>query len=66
MSQASEIIVYGASGYTGKLICECLHARDINFTAPGRSENKLRKALEIVAARASAPNNEADVACATQ
>ena len=61
MPQASEIVVCGASGYTGKLICESLHARGIPFTAAGRTEDKLRKALEIVAARASVPNIEADV-----
>jgi hypothetical protein len=61
MPQASEIVVYGASGYTGKLICESLHARGIPYTAAGRTEDKLRKALEIVAARAGVPNIEADV-----
>ena len=52
MSDASRVIVYGASGYTGKLIAESLHNRGIPFTAAGRSEERLRSAMQIVAERA--------------
>lgn len=64
MSHTNEIVVYGASGYTGKLISESLHARGIPFTAAGRTEDKLRKSLEIAAARAGASHIEAEVVTA--
>ena len=52
MSDASQVIVYGASGYTGKLIAESLHNRGIPFTAAGRNEERLQGAMQIVAERA--------------
>jgi len=54
MGRASDVIVLGASGYTGKLISESLHKLGIPFTAAGRNEERLRKSLEIVAERVGA------------
>ena len=56
-----EIVVYGAGGYTGKLIAESLHSRGIPFTAAGRNPQKIEKALEIAAARAGARSIDARV-----
>lgn len=40
------VIVYGASGYTGRLICEYLREYNVPFIAAGRSKDKLTEALE--------------------
>ena len=39
------VIVYGASGYTGRLICEYLREYGIPFIAAGRSKAKLEEAM---------------------
>jgi hypothetical protein len=39
-------VVYGASGYTGRLVCEYLREYNIPFIAAGRSADKLRAALQ--------------------
>jgi len=62
MSKAGEVVVYGANGYTGKLIAESLHRRGIPFTAAGRNAERLEKALETAAARAGADRIDAQVA----
>lgn len=43
-----QVVVYGASGYTGKLIAEFLARRDIAFVAAGRSAERLATELETV------------------
>ncbi|QCY09452.1 DUF5938 domain-containing protein [Pseudomonas sp. MPC6] len=40
-----QVVVYGASGYTGKLIAEYLAKRGISFIAAGRSESRLKAEL---------------------
>lgn len=40
------VVVYGASGYTGRLICEYLREYGVPFIAAGRSEEKLRDAMD--------------------
>lgn len=40
------VIVYGASGYTGRLVCEYLREYNIPFIAAGRSAEKLHAALQ--------------------
>ncbi|MGJ9421217.1 DUF5938 domain-containing protein [Aeromicrobium sp. CF3.5] len=40
MSEKS-VVVYGASGYTGRLICEYLREYNVPFIAAGRDEEKL-------------------------
>ena len=42
MSQAGPIAVYGATGYTGKLVARELARRDLDFVLSGRSAGKLR------------------------
>jgi hypothetical protein len=51
MSVSRRVLVYGASGYTGKLISECLAQRNIPFYAAGRNQAKLEAALDKVAER---------------
>ncbi|XVX20427.1 DUF5938 domain-containing protein [Actinomycetota bacterium] len=40
-----QVIVYGASGYTGRLVCEYLREYNIPFVAAGRSEEKLTDSM---------------------
>ena len=51
MSPGRKVIVYGASGYTGKLIAESLAQRRIPFYFAGRSRDKLDAAIAIVRER---------------
>lgn len=43
-----QVVVYGASGYTGKLICEFLREYQIPFVAAGRSAKRIEEALVTV------------------
>lgn len=40
------VVVYGASGYTGRLVCEYLREYNIPFIAAGRSKEKLDEAMQ--------------------
>ncbi len=40
------VVVYGASGYTGRLICEYLREFNVPFIAAGRDEGKLKASME--------------------
>jgi short subunit dehydrogenase-like uncharacterized protein len=40
------VVVYGASGYTGRLICEYLREYNVPFVAAGRSAERLHQAME--------------------
>ena len=40
------VIVYGASGYTGRLVCEYLREYNIPFIAAGRDEAKIKAAMD--------------------
>ena len=51
MSNSPRILIYGASGYTGKLVAECLAQRDMPFYFAGRSQDKLEASLAIVEER---------------
>src|SRR5210317_2022532 len=55
MSQERKVLVYGASGYTGKIIAESLAQRNIPFYMSGRNEDRLREAIKIVEERHGAP-----------
>ncbi len=37
------VVVYGASGYTGRLICEYLREYNISFTAAGRDKARIAR-----------------------
>jgi len=51
MSQERKILIYGANGYTGKLIAESLARRNLPFYMAGRTESKLIDALKVVEER---------------
>ena len=40
------VVVYGASGYTGRLVCEYLREHNIPFIAAGRSKDRLASSME--------------------
>jgi short subunit dehydrogenase-like uncharacterized protein len=40
------VVVYGASGYTGRLICEYLREYNLPFIAAGRDGGRVREAME--------------------
>ena len=46
MSNKKPVVVYGASGYTGRLVCEYLREYNIPFIAAGRSADKLNAAMQ--------------------
>ncbi|WP_037313462.1 saccharopine dehydrogenase family protein [Ruegeria halocynthiae] len=52
MEEKKPVVVYGANGSTGKLICEYLREYDIPFIAAGRNEERLEAAMKLV------PGNE--------
>ena len=43
---AKPVVVYGASGYTGRLVCEYLREYGIPFIAAGRNADKVHAAME--------------------
>ncbi|MDH4007903.1 MAG: DUF5938 domain-containing protein [Desulfuromonadales bacterium] len=51
MSETTKVVLYGAGGYTGKLVAESLAQRGIPFYAAGRSAERLSKAMELVKER---------------
>lgn len=46
MSSDKPVVVYGASGYTGRLICEYLREYHVPFIAAGRDEGRLKSSME--------------------
>ena len=46
MSSKKPVVVYGASGYTGRLVCEYLREYNIPFVAAGRSADKIQAAMK--------------------
>ena len=42
------VVVYGASGYTGRLVCEYLRELNVPFTAAGRSRARMQAVLDKV------------------
>ena len=48
MSSDKPVVVYGASGYTGRLICEYLREFHVPFIAAGRDKAKIAEALDRV------------------
>jgi short subunit dehydrogenase-like uncharacterized protein len=62
-----EVIVYGATGYTGRLVAEHLlktygASGDLAWAIAGRSEAKLKKVRELIGAPSSLPLIVADAA----
>lgn len=52
------VVVYGASGYTGRLVCEYLREYNIPFIAAGRSGEKLNAAMKSNVAGIETANYE--------
>jgi short subunit dehydrogenase-like uncharacterized protein len=48
MATSKPVLVYGASGYTGRLICEYLREFNVPFIAAGRDKARIAEALEKV------------------
>ena len=46
MSSSKPVVVYGASGYTGRLVCEYLREYGLSFIAAGRSSDRVRNAMD--------------------
>lgn len=46
MSSTNPVVVYGASGYTGRLICEYLREHNVPFVAAGRSADRVQSAMD--------------------
>jgi NAD(P)-dependent dehydrogenase (short-subunit alcohol dehydrogenase family) len=42
------VVVYGASGYTGRLICEYLREYNVPFIAAGRDKNKVQAVVDRI------------------
>ncbi len=51
MSSEFQVLIYGGSGYTGKLVAESLAQRDSPFYLAGRNQERLEKALNVVKQR---------------
>ena len=45
-TSSRKVVVYGASGYTGRLICEYLREYHVPFVAAGRDEGRLKSSME--------------------
>ncbi len=64
MSSEKKVLVYGASGYTGKLVAESLATRGIPFVFAGRTEQRLIDGLKVVEDRLGGPA-DAEIAVAS-
>jgi NAD(P)-dependent dehydrogenase (short-subunit alcohol dehydrogenase family) len=42
------VVVYGVSGYTGRLICEYLREHNIPFVAAGRDKNRVQEVVDKI------------------
>jgi len=56
-----DIVVWGASGFTGRLVVEYLHGRyknggDLNWAIAGRNKQKLRQILDGLAIKENSPD----------
>jgi NAD(P)-dependent dehydrogenase (short-subunit alcohol dehydrogenase family) len=66
-SNKKPVIVYGASGYTGRLVCEYLREYGVPFIAAGRSAEKLDAAMKAnVAGIETADHEVVEVAHTTE
>jgi hypothetical protein len=48
MSEKRPVVVYGVSGYTGRLVCEYLREYNVPFIAAGRDAAKVRAVVEKI------------------
>jgi short subunit dehydrogenase-like uncharacterized protein len=61
MSTDKPVVVYGASGYTGQLICEYLREFNIPFVAAGRDKARIAEALDRVPGIGTVPHDVIEV-----
>ena len=61
MSTDKPVVVYGASGYTGQLICEYLREFDVPFIAAGRDKARIQEALDRVPGIETVPHEVVEV-----
>jgi short subunit dehydrogenase-like uncharacterized protein len=62
MSSDKPVVVYGASGYTGRLICEYLREFNQPFIAAGRDKARIAEALDKVPGIDTVPHEIVEVA----
>src|ERR1700722_9156947 len=48
MSEKKPVVVYGASGYTGRLVCEYLRELHIPFIAAGRDRARVQAVMDKI------------------
>jgi hypothetical protein len=60
-STGKPVVVYGASGYTGQLICEYLREFNIPFIAAGRDKARIQEALDRVPGLDTVPHDVIEV-----
>ncbi|MBA3906720.1 MAG: saccharopine dehydrogenase, partial [Pseudonocardiales bacterium] len=48
MSMTKPVVVYGVSGYTGRLICEYLREYHVPFIAAGRDGKKVQAVVDKI------------------
>ncbi len=48
MSEKKPVIVYGASGYTGRLVCEYLRELGVPFIAAGRDAKRVQEVMDKI------------------
>jgi short subunit dehydrogenase-like uncharacterized protein len=48
MTSNKPVVVYGVSGYTGRLVCEYLRELKVPFIAAGRDKNRVQEVLDKV------------------
>ncbi|HEY1642226.1 MAG TPA: DUF5938 domain-containing protein [Streptosporangiaceae bacterium] len=65
MSTDKPVVVYGASGYTGQLICEYLREFGVPFIAAGRDKARIQQALDRVPGIETVPHEVVEVEHAT-
>ena len=46
MSTTKQVVVYGASGYTGRLVCEYLREHNLSFVAAGRDAARVGEVMD--------------------
>jgi short subunit dehydrogenase-like uncharacterized protein len=61
VSTDKPVVVYGASGYTGRLICEYLREYNIPFLAAGRDHQRVKEAVEAVPGVQTVPHEIVEV-----
>src|SRR5437588_12255809 len=48
MSSTKPVVVYGASGYSGRLVCDYLREVNVPFIAAGRDKARIQEALDLI------------------